>query len=317
MSGPKHKRAYVYVYTAQTRSPNVKKQVLACRAVAGAHELVIVKTEIDGGRCGLNEAGRDGRARLLEAAEAGKFDTLIIQNCDRLSRNLRDAASVMAQLAAYGIEILTVDNGMVSGLGIPTGFAESAELADVSSHDLGDAGADQCLRTSARAAFERNPVIVGVRSAIYGSQASGDTMATCTDQVGPRVVDGDAQPQPNLVRCAIYVRCASSSQHTPYPLADQWGACETYAARQGWQTVVVYKDPAISGLKTSRFSLDALMAQARQGAFEMVLVENVARLSRHALHLQSLLMELKRLGVGVHTVAGPLDLGFVPQEAAF
>lgn len=130
MSGPKHKRAYVYVYTVQTRSRDVKKQVLACRAVAGVHELVIVKTEIDGGRCGLNDAGRDGRARLLEAAEAGKFDTLIIQNCDRLSRNLCDAASVMAQLEAYGIEILAVDNGMISGLGIPTGFAQSVELAE-------------------------------------------------------------------------------------------------------------------------------------------------------------------------------------------
>lgn len=130
MSGPKQKRAYVYVYTAQTRSPDVKKQVLACRAVAGAHELVIMKTEIDGGRCGPNEAGRDGRARLLEAAEAGKFDTLIIQNCDRLSRNLCDAVSVMAQLAAYGVEILTVDNGMVSGLGVPAGFAQSVEFAE-------------------------------------------------------------------------------------------------------------------------------------------------------------------------------------------
>jgi DNA invertase Pin-like site-specific DNA recombinase len=130
MSDPQPKRAYVYVYTAQIRSPDVKEQVLACRAVAGALGLVIVKTEIDGGRCGPNEAGRDGRARLLEAAEAGKYDTLIIQNCDRLSRNRCDAAGVMAQLAANGIEILTVDNGLVSGLGVPTGFAQSVELAE-------------------------------------------------------------------------------------------------------------------------------------------------------------------------------------------
>lgn len=126
-----------------------------------------------------------------------------------------------------------------------------------------------------------------------------------------------AQSQSGSVRCAIYVRCASSAQHARDPLADQWGACEAYAALQGWETIVVYKDQAVSGLNASRPSLDALMVQAaRQGAFEMLLLEDTTRLSRNALHLQSLLMELKRLGVGVHTVAGPLDLGFVPQEAA-
>ncbi|XKG76412.1 recombinase family protein [Brevundimonas vesicularis] len=65
---------------------------------------------------------------MLGAAEVGKFDALIIQNCDRLSRNRCDVVSVMAQLAASGIEILTVDNGLVSGLGI-TRFAGRVEFA--------------------------------------------------------------------------------------------------------------------------------------------------------------------------------------------
>lgn len=126
---------------------------------------------------------------------------------------------------------------------------------------------------------------------------------------------GNVGAQPDLVRCAVYVRCASPSQATPYPLADQWDACEAYAARQGWTTIAVHKDHAVSGRKTSRLSLNSLMAQARQGAFEVLLVESLDRLSRDALHLHALLTELKGLGVAVHTVAGPVDPGFIIPEA--
>lgn len=105
-------------------------------------------------------------------------------------------------------------------------------------------------------------------------------------------------------RCAIYVRCASPSQATPYPLADQWDACEAYAAEQGWETVAVYKDNAASGRKWSRASFDAMMAQAERGAFDVVLVKDLNRLSRDASHLHRLLVGLNALGIAVHTVNG-------------
>ncbi len=121
------------------------------------------------------------------------------------------------------------------------------------------------------------------------------TIAAAPDEV--------AAPVPR-VRCAIYVRCASPSQATPYPLADQWDACEAYAAKQGWETVAVYKDNAGSGRKWSRASFDAMMAQAERGAFDVVLVKDLDRLSRDAAHLHLLLADLKALGVAVHTVYG-------------
>ena len=105
-------------------------------------------------------------------------------------------------------------------------------------------------------------------------------------------------------RCAIYVRCASPSQATPHPLADQWDACEAYAAEQGWETVAVYKDNATSGNKWSRPSFNSMMSEAARGAFDVVLVRDLDRLSRNASHLHRLLAELKALGVAVHTVTG-------------
>lgn len=106
------------------------------------------------------------------------------------------------------------------------------------------------------------------------------------------------------VRCAIYVRCASPSQATPYPLADQWAACEAYAAKQGWETAVVYKDNAVSGVKWSRPSLNAMIAEAERGAFDVVLVKDLDRLGRDASHLHALFEKMEGLGVAVHTVGG-------------
>lgn len=117
-------------------------------------------------------------------------------------------------------------------------------------------------------------------------------------------IAGDPAEKGTDVRCAIYVRCASASQATPYPLADQWDACEAYAAERGWETVKVYKDSAVSSMTGSYLSLDAMMREVERDAFDVVLVEDVSRLSRDALQVHRLLAELKSLGVAVHTVRG-------------
>lgn len=105
------------------------------------------------------------------------------------------------------------------------------------------------------------------------------------------------------IRCAVYLRYATTCK-APYSLGDQWGVCEAYAAERGWETVTVYKDNAVSGMKRSRPSLDVLMVEAQQGAFDVVLVEDLDRLSRDGSHIQQLLEELDTLGIAVHTVGG-------------
>lgn len=126
MSDPKPKRAYIYAYTAQIRSLDVEKQVLACRAVAVANDLLIVKTEIDGGRCGPNMVGRDGLARVLKAAEAGEFDALIIKRVDRLGRVSSEVVSLLVRLNMHGIQLLTADSGAISLEEAAVGMVECA-----------------------------------------------------------------------------------------------------------------------------------------------------------------------------------------------
>ena len=117
-------------------------------------------------------------------------------------------------------------------------------------------------------------------------------------------VPSEVMAKGSNVRCAIYVRCATVSQAMPYPLADQWNVCEAYAVQQGWETIAVYKDNTASGLKGSRPGLDAMMAQAGRGTFDVVLLQDVSRLSRDVAHLHALIQEMESLGVTIHTVAG-------------
>jgi DNA invertase Pin-like site-specific DNA recombinase len=65
----------------------------------------------------------------------------------------------------------------------------------------------------------------------------------------------------------------------------------------GWSTTSEYADKAVSGLKARRPGLDALMADARQRKFSVVLVaafDRVARSTRHFLHVMD---ELDSLGI--------------------
>lgn len=101
-------KACIYAYTAQTRSPDVKTQIEACRAVAAASGLTVVKTEIDGGR-----GPRDGLARVLQAAESDVFDTLIVKTLDRISRKTEDLWPVLVRLHMHKINLVAVDSGVI------------------------------------------------------------------------------------------------------------------------------------------------------------------------------------------------------------
>lgn len=117
---------------------------------------------------------------------------------------------------------------------------------------------------------------------------------------------GEIADHPVPLRCAIYTRCANVSPATPLPMADQRDACEIYAARQGWNAIATYTDRGMGGRRVSRDGLDAMMAQARQGGFDLLVIKDLDRLSRDPLHLQFLLTELNSAGVLVHTMTGPI-----------
>jgi len=99
--------------------------------------------------------------------------------------------------------------------------------------------------------------------------------------------------QENRLRAAIYVRVSTADQRVEQQLYD----LRELAAQRGFEVVKEYQDCGVSGRRARRPGLDALMSDARQHKFSVVLVaafDRVARSTRHFLHLVD---ELDSLGI--------------------
>ena len=93
---------------------------------------------------------------------------------------------------------------------------------------------------------------------------------------------------------AVYVRVSTSGQSVQNQERELTAHCQ----RQGWIVYKVYRDEGVSGSVSDRRALNDLMADARQGKFEILLVWKIDRLARSIAHLIETLAELKGLGVG-------------------
>src|SRR6476661_6618491 len=107
----------------------------------------------------------------------------------------------------------------------------------------------------------------------------------------------------SVVRCACYVRVstASKSRQGDTTSFDQNPEVQERPLREliekrGWELYRVYSDRA-SGAKESRPGLDALMADARRGAFHVVVVWRFDRFARSVKQLVLALDEFRSLGI--------------------
>ena len=81
------------------------------------------------------------------------------------------------------------------------------------------------------------------------------------------------------MKVAIYARYSTDNQRDA-SIADQFRVCRAHAEKQGWQVVEEYSDHAISGSSLLRPGVQALIADALEGRFKIVLAEAMDRLSR-------------------------------------
>jgi DNA invertase Pin-like site-specific DNA recombinase len=104
------------------------------------------------------------------------------------------------------------------------------------------------------------------------------------------------------MRTAIYARYSSENQRDA-SIEDQIEMCRRYAAAQGWQVVAVFNDRAISGTTLERPGYQDLLAAARRGAFDVIVVEALDRLSRKLSEIARLHDELQFTRIGLHAVS--------------
>lgn len=106
---------------------------------------------------------------------------------------------------------------------------------------------------------------------------------------------------------AIYVRVSTREQVDAFSLDGQEAALRNDAKARGKQVVKVYSDAGASGAKEDRPALMQMMADAKQGKFQEVLVWSVSRLSRKLSHLLSLVELLTSYGISVRSLSEKFD----------
>ena len=105
------------------------------------------------------------------------------------------------------------------------------------------------------------------------------------------------------MRTAIYCRVSTLDQNPQTQLLD----LEQLASQRGFKIVKVYTDHGISGTRTKRPGLDAMLADARRGQLDVVLVWSCDRVARSTRHLLEVLDELSRLQVQFVSFREALD----------
>lgn len=111
-------RAAIYARVssqAQRESQTIESQLRVLPAFVKAQGWLLVDTYIDDGRSA--RAGkldkREGFARLLKDAHAGRFDVLVVIDIDRLTRtdDMQERAAILGPFQAAGIRIVTPSGG--------------------------------------------------------------------------------------------------------------------------------------------------------------------------------------------------------------
>jgi site-specific DNA recombinase len=105
-----------------------------------------------------------------------------------------------------------------------------------------------------------------------------------------------------MTRAAIYARFSTDLQNER-SIDDQAALCRSYTRREGLTVVAVYEDRARSGGSLiGRDGLMRMMEDAKSGAFDVVVVEALDRLSRDMEDLAGLHKRLSFCGVGIRAV---------------
>ena len=100
------------------------------------------------------------------------------------------------------------------------------------------------------------------------------------------------------MRAALYGRFSTEHQR-PESIADQFRVAERLATDHGFHVVARFSDAAISGGTVRRPGYQQLLAAARAGEFDAIVVEDVSRLWRNSAEQQQRLAELHDLGICV------------------
>lgn len=108
------------------------------------------------------------------------------------------------------------------------------------------------------------------------------------------------------MKVALYARYSSDLQRQA-SIADQFRTCERFAEREGWPITKRYEDKAVSGSKNDRPGYQQMLADAKARAFDVLLVDDLSRLSRDDVETKQAIRRLRFWRVRVIGVSDGFD----------
>lgn len=116
MSAPVRAAAYARFSTDLQNEKSADDQIVLCRTFAANKGFQVVAAYADKAKSGASMFNRDEVLSMLADAKAGRFNAIIVEHLDRLSRDMADMATIKKQMDFLGVRILTVHGGEVSTL---------------------------------------------------------------------------------------------------------------------------------------------------------------------------------------------------------
>lgn len=109
-----------------------------------------------------------------------------------------------------------------------------------------------------------------------------------------------------MIRAAIYARFSSDLQRDK-SIDDQIALCREVAARDGASVVLIFEDRAISGASTmNRPGFRDMMRAAEQRGFDVLIAEDIDRISRDQGDYHAARKRLDFLDIAIHTATGKI-----------
>ena len=90
---------------------SIEDQFAICRNLAQRENLEVLKEYADRAKSGATLFDREQLIELMAHAKERRFDVLVVESLDRLSRDTEDLAGMYKRLTFYGVQIRTHNEG--------------------------------------------------------------------------------------------------------------------------------------------------------------------------------------------------------------
>lgn len=108
------------------------------------------------------------------------------------------------------------------------------------------------------------------------------------------------------MKAALYARYSTDKQREA-SIDDQYRNCENCVKREGWAIIKRYKDEAMSGAKNNRPGYQQMLADAKAKAFDVLLVDDLSRLSRDDVEMKQVIRRFKFRRIRIIGVSDGFD----------